>query len=186
VALADLIAARRPNRADARRNFDAVLTAAAEAFTELGGEASLGEIARRAGVGIATLYRHFPSRDDLIECVYTTSVDDLVRYGQSLDQADPATLEDWLRRFATHLATKHALAAMLTSESEAYLVSREAIYGFAEPLFARAREAGAVRRDVDADDVLRLVFAVTGGRYVDDAQRDRAVRIVLDGIRPQP
>ena len=187
MALADLIAERRPHRADARRNFDAVLDAAAVAFTELGAEASLEEIARRAGVGIATLYRHFPTRADLMECVYLTSVDELVRYGQSLELADPpAALEAWLRRFVTHLATKHVLTRVLTRESEGYLPSREAIYGFAEPLFARAQQAGAVRRDVDADDVMRLIFAVTGGSYTDEAQRERAVQIVLDGIRPQP
>ncbi len=186
MALADLIAQRRPHRADARRNFDAVLKAAAEAYTELGADASMEEIARRAGVGIATLYRNFPTRADLMECVYMTSVDELVRYGQGLDQSDPGTaLIAWLRGFVTHLATKHVLTTVLTRESQAYLPSREAIYGFAGPLFARAQQAGAVRRDVDADDVMRLIFAVTAGSYTDHAQRERAVQIVLDGIRPQ-
>lgn len=186
MALADLIAQRRPHRADARRNFDAVLQAATEAYTELGAEVPMEVIARRAGVGIATLYRHFPTRADLMECVYMTSVDELVRYGHSLDQSDPwAALIAWLRAFGTHLATKHVLTSVLTRESQAYLPSREAIYGFADPLFARAQEAGAVRGDVSADDVMRLIFAVTAGIYVDQAQLDRAVQVVLDGIRPQ-
>jgi AcrR family transcriptional regulator len=186
MALADLIAQRRPHRADARRNFDAVLKAAAEAYTELGADASMEEIARRAGVGIATLYRHFPTRADLMECVYITSVDELVRYGHTLDQSNPRTaLIAWLRAFGTHLATKHVLTTVLTRESRAYSPSREAIYGFADPLFARAQQAGAVRGDVSADDVMRLIFAVTAGAYTDEAQLERAVQIVLDGIHPQ-
>jgi AcrR family transcriptional regulator len=185
-ALADLLAARRPHRADARRNFDALLTAAAEAYTELGADASLEEIARRAGVGIATLYRHFPTRADLMECVYMTSVDELVRSGQDLGDSDPgAALTAWLRHFVDHLATKHVLLTVLTSDSPAYQPCREAVYGFAEPLFARAQAAGAVRDDVDADDVMRLFFAVTGGAYQDADQRDRAVGIVFDGMRPR-
>ncbi len=186
MALADLIAARRPHRADAARNFDAVLKAATEAYTELGADASMEEIARRAGVGVATVYRNFPTRADLMECVYLTSVDELVNYGESLEQNDPWTaLIAWLRAFGTHLATKHVLTTVLTRESQAYLPSREAIYGFADPLFARAQQAGAVRGDVDADVVMRVIFAVTAGVYLDHAQLERALQIVLDGIRPR-
>jgi AcrR family transcriptional regulator len=187
VALADLIAARRPQRADARRNFDALLAAADAAFTELGAEVSMEEIAKRAGVGVATLYRNFPTRADLMECVYMVSVEELVRYGHGLDHTDPhAALVDWLQHFVAHLATKHVLSTVLIRESEAYQPSRGAIYGIADPLFARAQQAGAVRTDVDADDVMRLIFAATAGIYRDDAQRERAVQIILDGIRPTP
>ena len=185
MALADLIAARRPQRADARRNFDALLAAAEAAFTELGAEVSMEEIAKRAGVGVATLYRNFPSRADVVECVYLVSVDELVRYGHSLDHTEPyAALVDWLRCFVAHLATKHVLTAVLTRESDAHQLSREAIYGIAEPLFTHAQQAGTIRTDVDADDVMRLIFAATAGAYRDDAQRGRAVQIILDGIRP--
>jgi AcrR family transcriptional regulator len=185
LTLAELLAERRPHRADARRNFDALVTAATEAYTDLGADVPMEEIARRAGVGIATLYRNFPTRTDLMEYVYLTSVDELVRYGRGLDHADPwAALSDWLRRFVTHLATKHVLTTVLTRESPAYLPSREAIYGVADPLFELAQRTGVVRADVNADDVMRLVFAVTAGIYVDDAQRERAIGIVLDGIRP--
>jgi len=180
----EVVAARRPHRADARRNFDAVLAAATEVYGELGAEASIDEIARRAGVGVATLYRNFPTRTDLMECVYLTLVDELVRYGEALDEPDPwAALVAWLRKFVTHLGTKHVLTTVLTRESAAYEPSRAAIYSIAEPLVERAQRAGAVRPDVDADDVLRLFFAVTGGIYRDAAQRERAVDIVLDGIR---
>jgi len=187
VALADLIASRRPHRADARRNFDALLAAADAAFTELGAEVSMEEIAKRAGVGVATLYRNFPTRADLIECVYMVSVDELVGYGHSLDHTEPhAALVDWLRHFVTHLATKHVLSPVLTRESRAYQPSRDAIYAIADPLFTRAQQAGTIRTDVDADDVMRLIFAATAGAYRDDAQRERAVQIILDGIRPTP
>ncbi|MBB5895996.1 TetR/AcrR family transcriptional regulator [Kutzneria kofuensis] len=182
--LADLIAERRPHRADARRNFDALVTAATEAYTTLGADVPMDEIARRAGVGIATLYRNFPTRVDLMEHVYLTGIDDLVRYAQGLDRSDPwAALSAWLSRFVTHLATKHVLATVLTRESKVYEPSSEAIYGVADPLFEQAQQAGVVRADVNADDVMRLVFAVTAGIYVDDAQRERAIGIVLDGIR---
>ncbi|MEV4604763.1 helix-turn-helix domain-containing protein [Amycolatopsis sp. NPDC049253] len=182
--LAELIAERQPHRADARRNFDALVAAATETYTELGADAPVEEIARRAGVGIATLYRNFPTRVDLMEYVYLTSVDELVRYGQGLDRTDPwDALAAWLSRFVTHLATKHVLTTVLTRESKGYLPSRDAIYGVADPLFELARQSGVIRTDVSADDVMRLVFAVTAGVYVDDAQRERAVGIVLDGIR---
>jgi AcrR family transcriptional regulator len=187
MALADLLEQRRPYRPDARRNFDAILEAAAEAYDELGADAPMGEIARRAGVSIATLYRNFPTRADLMESVYISSVDEVVRYGEQLEGADPwAALEAWLRRFVTHLATKHVLTIVLTRKSKAYLPSREAIYGIADPLLERAQHAGAARADLDADDVMRLIFAVTDGIYRDDAQRERAVQIVLDGIRARP
>jgi hypothetical protein len=115
------------------------------------------------------------------------SVDALGRYGESIDRTDPhAALVDWLRHFVTHLATKHVLTTVLTRESQTYQPSREAIYGIADPLFARAQQAGAVRDDVDADDVMRLTFAATAGAYRDDDQRARAVQIILDGIRPTP
>lgn len=184
MTLAELLAERRPHRADARRNFDALVAAATEAYTELGADVPMEEIARRAGVGIATLYRNFPTRTDLMEYVYLTSVDELVRHGRRLDRTDPwVALSRWLSRFVTHLATKHVLTTVLTRESPAYLPSRDAIYGVADPLFEQAQRAGAVRADVTADDVMRLVFAVTAGVYVDDTQRERAIGIVLDGIR---
>lgn len=189
MALADLMQElldqRRPHRADARRNFDKLLEAATRAFTEHGADVGMEEIARRAGVGIATLYRNFPTRADLTECVYIASVDELVRYGDDLSGEDPsAALAAWLHRFVAHMAARNVPLTVLTRESAAYLPSREALYGVAGPLLERAQQAGAVRTDVDTDDVLRMIFAVTAGTYRDDAQRERAVNVILDGIRP--
>ncbi|MFC7386814.1 TetR/AcrR family transcriptional regulator [Sphaerisporangium rhizosphaerae] len=185
--LAELLERRRPRRADARRNFDALLAAASAAYTQDGPDVPMEEIARRASVGVATLYRNFPTRVDLMECVYLRLVDELVRFGESIDEPDPwAALVVWLRRFVEDLATKQVLSTVLPLESVVYLSSRKALYAFAEPLFQRAQRAGSVRADVDADDVLRVVFAVTAGVYRDDAQRGRAVEMILDGIRSAP
>ena len=105
---------RRPKRADARRNYDKLIAAAREAFTERDSSASLEDIARRAGVGIGTLYRHFPTRTDLIEAVYVEEVEALCRSADDLGDAPPwDALVGWLHRFIGYVATKHALAEEL-------------------------------------------------------------------------
>ncbi|MGN7797772.1 TetR/AcrR family transcriptional regulator [Leifsonia sp. 22587] len=186
MSLSALLEERRPQRADARRNFDAVLDAAVLAYAELGAGVGMEEIARRAGVGVATLYRNFPTRIALMEAVYLAAVDELVRFGESIEEPDPwRALEMWLLKFVDFMRTKHPIVTVLTESSVVYVPTRDAIYGIADPLVERARQAGEVRLDVDADDVMRVIFAVTGGLYLDDAQLHGAVRIVLDGIRPR-
>jgi hypothetical protein len=109
-------------------------------------------------------------------------VGELVRYGEQLSGEDPwADLVAWLRRFVTHMGTKHVLLAVLTRQ-KAYQPPRAALYSVAGPLLERAQHAHAARTDVDIDDILRVIFGLTGGVYRDDAQRERAVQIVLDGI----
>ncbi|WP_285114372.1 TetR/AcrR family transcriptional regulator [Leifsonia sp. fls2-241-R2A-40a] len=185
MSLSALLEERRPQRADARRNFDAVLAAAVTAYAELGAGVGMEEIARRAGVGVATLYRNFPTRIALMEAVYLATVDELVRFGNSIEEPDPwNALEMWLLKFADFMRTKHPIVTVLTEASVVYAPARDAIYRIADPLVERARQAGEVRLDVDADDVMRVIFAVTGGVYRDDPQLQRAVRIVLDGIQP--
>src|SRR5689334_17607567 len=104
----------RPKRADARRNYEKVLTAAREAFAEGGESTALEEIARRAEVGIGTLYRHFPTRQALVEAVYVDEVEEVCRSAAELEDADPwEALNDWFQRFIGYVATKHALAAEL-------------------------------------------------------------------------
>src|ERR671923_2811080 len=105
---------KRPKRADARRNYDKLIAAGREAFTERDRSASLEDIARRAGVGIGTLYRHFPTRTDLIEAVYVEEVEALCRSADDLsDEAPWDALVGWLHRFIGYVATKHALAEEL-------------------------------------------------------------------------
>lgn len=184
MSLSALLEERRPQRADARRNFDAVLESAVLAYAELGAKVGMEEIARRAGVGVATLYRNFPTRIALMEAVYLATVDELVRFGGSIEEPDPwKALEMWLLKFVEFMRTKHPIVTVLTESSVVYVPTRDAIYRIADPLVERARQAGEVRGDVNADDVMRVIFAVTGGVYRDDAQLQRAVRIVLDGIQ---
>ncbi|WP_305783585.1 TetR/AcrR family transcriptional regulator [Symbioplanes lichenis] len=175
---------RRPQRADARRNFDALLAAARTAFAEHGTDASLEDIARRAGVGIGTLYRNFPARRDLFEAVYVEEVDQLARVAADVAGLPPwDALVTWLHRFVEYAVTKRAVVEALNRESEMFAACRATMYEAGEPLLTRAQEAGAVRPDVRIDDLLRMVSGLTSASYIDEAQRDRVLALALDGLR---
>src|SRR5919109_1850577 len=123
----------RPKRADARRNYEKVLAAAREAFAEGGESTALEEIARRAGVGIGTLYRNFPNRQALLEALYVDEVEELSRSAAALEGADPwEALSGWFERFVGYLATKQALAAELLNyvdrDAEVFKTSRAALF----------------------------------------------------------
>lgn len=178
------VAVRRPHRADARRNFDALLVAARDAFAQNGTEASLEDIARRAGVGIGTLYRNFPTRQDLFDAVYVGEVEGLCQEAQEVAELPPwDALVAWLRRFVAYAATKRAISEALNRDSEMFRSGRDAMYAVGEPLLARAQEAGAARADASFDDVLRLVTGITAAAFNDDEQRERVLGIALDGVR---
>src|SRR5262245_39082434 len=143
----------RPKRADARRNYEKVLAAAREAFAEGGESMALEEIARRAGVGIGTLYRHFPNRQALLEALYVDEVEEMCRSAAELDASDPwEALNGWLERFIGYLATKRALAAELLNyldeDAALFQVCRSSLWEAGEPLLKRAQDAGVVRPDV--------------------------------------
>jgi AcrR family transcriptional regulator len=175
---------RRPARADARRNFDALLVAARDAFAEQGTEASLEDIARRAGVGIGTLYRNFPTRQDLFDSVYVGEVEQLCRAAEEVADLPPwEALAAWLARFVGYAATKRAIYEALNRDSEMFRASRGAMYAAGEPLLARAQAAGQARADASFDDILRLVSGITSAAFADDDQRDRVLAFALDGIR---
>ena len=178
------IAARRPHRADARRNFDAVLAAAREAFATHGTDASLEDIARHANVGIGTLYRNFPTRQDLLEAVYAGEVQELCLGAQAVSELEPwDAFTTWLDSFARYVPTKLALLQALNKDSEVFRACKGAMLASALPIFERAQQAGALRADVELDDVLRMVAGMVGSTYADDAQRRRVLNIALDGLR---
>ena len=182
--MAEPVTVRRPTRADARRNFDALLAAARDVFGEEGAAASLEDIARRAGVGIGTLYRHFPTRQALFEAVYVGEIEELVRVaGEVADRPAWDALRAWLRQFADYLVTKRAIAVELDRQSEVMLACREAMYGAGTPLFERAQASGDVRTDLSFDDLVKLVAGVTSTGFTDDAQRERVLAVALDGVR---
>jgi AcrR family transcriptional regulator len=179
--------AQRPKRADARRNYEALLAAAKEAFTEADAAASLEDIARRAGVGIGTLYRHFPTRQILIEAVYIEEVAALSRSAHDCAHLEPwDALTTWLRRFVQYVKTKQALITELFAEggsADVFMSCRAALYAAGEPLLARAQAAGAVREDVGIQDALHLVTGIAKITTADQAQLDRVLEIALDGLR---
>jgi AcrR family transcriptional regulator len=175
---------RRPQRADARRNFDALLAAAREVFAEQGADASLEEIARRAGVGIGTLYRNFPSRQELFDAVYVGEVEELCGAARGLSELPPwEAFSAWVDRFARFVATKMAIKQGLDKDSTTMRDCRGVMVEASEPLFRRAQKAGAIRADAEFDDVLRMLSGITAATYVSDDQRDHVLRMALDGIR---
>jgi len=175
---------QRPQRSDARRNFDALLGAARDAFAEHGTEASLEDIARRAAVGIGTLYRNFPTRNALIEAVYVNEVEKLVRAAGDAASREPwPAIEQWVEDFIAFVGTKKVLISSLNSESDALVTCRGAMYGAGEPLVRRAQEAGEMRDDVTIEDVVRLISGVAGAAFTDAAQRERITGLALDGLR---
>lgn len=175
---------RRPQRADAKRNYDKLIAAAHDAFAESGVSASLEDIARRAGVGIGTLYRNFPTRRDLLESVYVEEVDAVCRSAGELSVLDPwDALVAWLHRFVAYTATKRALAEALSSDSELFQTSRAAIFAAGEPLLHRAQDAGVARRDIDFEDLMRLIFGITMIQAESSEQLERVLGVGIDGLR---
>jgi len=185
----------RPMRADARRNYARLMSAAVAAFTEHGADdVSLEEIARRAGVGIGTLYRHFPTRQALLEAVYRDQVEALRARADELLATDPPAeaLSEWLRALAAFSSTKQnltsSLLATLGKDSDLISVCSKVMCEAADALLTRAKQAGVVRADADARDLIRLVHAVniaTQRAPTDPGQADRLLGLVVDGLRPR-
>jgi AcrR family transcriptional regulator len=178
----------RPMRADARRNYDKLIEAARAVFTEQGASASLEEVARRADVGIGTLYRHFPSRQDLLEAVYVEEVEALCQSAAELADLPPwEALVSWLNRFVSYIGTKRALAdellATMGVDSPVFRKCHDAITSAGEPLVRRAQQSGDVRADVEFLDVIRLVSGVTMIRNSEPEQITRILAMALDGLR---
>jgi AcrR family transcriptional regulator len=185
------VLARRPKRADALRNYEKLISTARAAFAEGDQSASLEEIARRAQVGIGTLYRHFPTRQALLEAVYVDEVDALCRSAADLADLSPwDALVAWLHRFVGYVATKKALAeqllAHLERDSPFFTCCRDAFYTAGEPLLLRAQEAKAVRPDTTFEEVIQMVGGIAKIPSSTPEQIGRILDLALDGLRYQP
>lgn len=180
----------RPARADARRNYDLLVAAAREAFAEHGTETSLEEIARRAGVGIGTLYRRFPNRTALLEAVYVDEIKSVCEraYGFAGELEPFDALAAWLRSFVYYSVSKKSLAGELTvalgKDSEFFSACKLNVREAGELLLNKAKEAGTVRPELQLMDILRLVGGITMGRDMERDQAERLLEIVLAGLRP--
>jgi AcrR family transcriptional regulator len=179
---------QRPKRADAARNYDKLIAAARTAFTEDGASASLEDIARRAGVGIGTLYRNFASRQELLEAVYVDEVETICRAAEEAEGGDPwEALATWLRSFAGYAATKKALMSELMKymddSAPVFAHCRRAIAEAGEPLLEAAQQAGVVREDARFMDIVRMVGGISTIPNAEPGQVDRILDVALDGLR---
>ncbi len=191
----DQLRSGRPDqgmRADAKRNYDRLLAAAAAAFAERGGDdVSLEEIARRAGVGIGTLYRHFPTRPALLEAVYRDQVEALgVLAGKLLTAESPgAALADWVRAMVDFGVTKRGLSRELMADSPFLPLCKAVINESSNAVLERAQQAGVARTDISGSDVSRmthgLVMAVSTGP-ADREMLDRLISVVVAGLLVHP
>jgi AcrR family transcriptional regulator len=180
---------RKP-RADAERNRLLLLEAAKAAFAEKGSAASLDEIARAAGVGIGTLYRHFPTRDALIAAVYQNESDQLARAAARFAEAMPPidALRAWMILFVDYLATKHGMTEVLNSivggPSGLYAASGPGITGAFGMLVDRGIASGDVRADIDPLDLLRAIAGVANGSAGPNSGEaaKRMVDILIAGV----
>ena len=181
---------RKP-RADSARNRQLLIDAAKAGFSNVGLDISLEEIARRAGVGIGTLYRHFPTREAVVEAVYRREVEHLAEAVPQLLQALPAgeALHKWMHLFVDYIATKRIIAPSLaaaTARTPAlYTTSLELITGAISTLVKRAIASGDVREDIDPSDLLRAMVGVSYGNPDAgwEASARRLIDIVMDGLR---
>lgn len=182
---------RKP-RTDAQRNRERILETAKEAFTRSGATTSLDDIAKQAGVGAGTLYRHFPTRDALLEAVYRIEVEKLAGAERELSGKLPPVeaLRAWMLLFVDYIAAKHIIAPALNTlvggPSKVYESSRAQIQGAIEALVKRAIKSGDIRKDLDPFDLLRALIGVSNVASSPDWQQSarRLVDILISGSRP--
>ena len=183
--------ARRPKRADGRRNYDAILAAARKAFETDGSEASLEDIAGQAQVAIGTLYRHFPTRASLVEAATRDGLADLIAEADRLAaEADPLeALAAWMGRAVRHFSTFRGLVGILTAsmydEGTPSHAACSAMHQGGARLLESAQDAGRVRADLTADELFDLLSGAAWVRESSPADRDgseRFLTMVLEGI----
>jgi len=184
-------AARKP-RTDAQRNRERILEVAKEAFTQSGANTSLDDIAKQAEVGPGTLYRHFPTRDALLEAVYRIEVEKLAAAERELSEKLPPVeaLRAWMLLFVDYIATKQIIAPALNTlvggPSKVYEASRAQVQGAINVLVKRAIKSGDIRKDLDPFDLLRALIGVSNVASSPDWKQSarRLVDILITGSRP--
>ena len=184
------VRSRKP-RADSLRNRDLLLAAGKAAFTETGADAPLEDIARRAGVGIGTLYRHFPTRDALIAAVYAREVDQLTASAEALLAQHPAgeALAAWLDQLIDYMATKRVVAPALRADpcegERLYASSGATIMGALRRLTDAASAAGDIRPDIGFEDVLRMMSGISQGYEQPgwELSARRLLDVMMTGLR---
>src|ERR1700742_3448395 len=184
--------ATRKTRTDAQRNRERILEVAKAAFARSGANTSLDDVARQAGVGAGTLYRHFPTRDALLEAVYHTEVAKLAAAERELSaKLSPVeALRAWMLLFVDYIAEKHIIAPALNAfaggPSKLYESSRAQVTGAIEALVERAIQSGDIRKDLKAFDLLRALIGVSNVASAPDWQQSakRLVDILILGSRP--
>ncbi|CDN55633.1 Transcriptional regulator, TetR family [Neorhizobium galegae bv. officinalis bv. officinalis str. HAMBI 1141] len=178
-------------RADARRNRDRLIEVAAAAFAENGVETSLEDIARQACVGIGTLYRHFPSREHLVEVVYRRELESLATAATELAQKHPpdVALEEWMRRFVGYIATKRGMAnslrILMTSNSSLFSEGSGLIRGALESLLKTAGDKGCIRSDIETSDLLHALSSIYSIPESPEwrERSHRLIGLLMDGLR---
>jgi AcrR family transcriptional regulator len=185
---------RKPLRADAQRNYDKIIETARQMFREKNADVSMDAIAKRAGVGPGTLYRHFPTREALVEAAYRSELARLCDGVDGLLQDGPpdVALREWMDRFVDYMTTKRgmadALRAVIASGGNPFAESRDRLLGAIGPLLEAGAAAGVLRGDVLAGDVLAGLSGISLAAG-DPAQREQAGRLLdllVDGLRYRP
>lgn len=177
---------RRP---DAARNRDKILAVARTAFADPRAEVSMAEVARRAGVGMATLYRNFPGRRELLEALFADEVDAICAAAETMRGGAPgAALTAWLHRFFAFVTNKRPIASELLEHTDrddpVFDTNRDRVIAAGEPLFAAAKKAHEIRGDITFEQTLDMLIAIAtihrDGRYVEPI-----LQTALDGLRPR-
>jgi AcrR family transcriptional regulator len=182
---------QRPKRADALRNYAKVVAAARDAFAERGTSTSLEEIARRAEVGIGTLYRNFPNRQALLEAVYVEELETLCRSTSEFDALPPWDgFVAWVHGLVGYLATKQALAhellEYLDRDAPLFQSCRTMLFAAGEPLLVRAQQAEVVRPDTNIAEVIQMLGGIAKIPGAAPEQTEHMLQIALDGLRRRP
>jgi AcrR family transcriptional regulator len=184
----------KPMRADARRNRDRLLEIAVRAFSADGPDVALETIAKEAGVGIGTLYRHFPTREALVEAAYRSELDRLCQSATELLRTEPpeVALRAWMDNFVDYMTTKRgmteALRVVIASGGKPFAHSRFLLFEAAKTLLSAGAKAGTIRSDVLTGDVVTGLSGITlaAGDPEQRLQAGRLLDLMMDGLRPRP